>query len=162
MGGIGIISDTHDNVKNVLKAVKLFKVHKVDFVVHCGDIVAPKTIRFFKGLKMKFVRGNCDGDSEMITEICNEEGHEYLGEVGEIELNEKHIGAYHGHNQSVIEEMIRSKRYDYILTGHTHKKTIERFDQTVMINPGGHYFGDEGTIAILNYKNGDIRFIKLR
>ena len=41
---IGIISDTHDNVVNVKKAADKFKEAKVEFVLHCGDIICPLTI----------------------------------------------------------------------------------------------------------------------
>jgi len=34
---IGIISDTHDNARNLLKAVELFNEKEVGLVIHCGD-----------------------------------------------------------------------------------------------------------------------------
>jgi len=37
---IGIISDTHDNLPEIEKAVKLFNQKKVGFVLHAGDFVA--------------------------------------------------------------------------------------------------------------------------
>ena len=62
---IGIISDTHDNVANILKAVEIFKV-RAEMVIHLGDIIAPATIQFFKDLKIAFLKGNCDGDIELL------------------------------------------------------------------------------------------------
>ena len=75
---IGLISDTHDNVENILRAVKKFTEMRVDFVVHLGDIVAPATLQYFKGLKMKLITGNCDGDLPKIESKCSEFGFEYL------------------------------------------------------------------------------------
>ena len=63
---IGIISDTHDNVLNIRKAVKVFQEKNVDFVIHLGDIISPSSTAFFKGVKVKFIKGNCDGDLAMI------------------------------------------------------------------------------------------------
>ena len=38
---IGVMSDTHDNVPLIEKAVALFNDRKVGFVIHAGDYVAP-------------------------------------------------------------------------------------------------------------------------
>ena len=69
---IGIISDTHDNIPNILKAVNIFKERKANLVLHLGDIVAPATIKFFNGLNMKFIMGNCDGDIDLIKKRIEE------------------------------------------------------------------------------------------
>ena len=78
---IGVISDTHDNVPNILKAIKVFENEDVDFIIHCGDVVAPATIKFFKGIHIKVVKGNCDGDVSHIKQVLGEIGGEFLGEV---------------------------------------------------------------------------------
>ena len=73
---IGIISDTHDNVPNILNALEVFKKKKVSFVLHLGDIIAPATVKYFSGLNIKFIKGNCDGDVENIKRKCEEIGAE--------------------------------------------------------------------------------------
>ena len=92
---IGIISDTHDNVPNIKKAVDIFKNRKVDFVVHLGDIVAPITVLYFKGLMMKFIKGNCDGDMEMMKEKIKEIDGEFLGVSSELNLSNKKLFLIH-------------------------------------------------------------------
>ena len=42
---IGIVSDTHNNLKNVARIVELFNDAKVERVIHTGDITQAKTIR---------------------------------------------------------------------------------------------------------------------
>ena len=61
---IGIISDTHENEKSTQKAVAVLKDRNVELVVHCGDIISPPMLEHFKGLKMKFVYGNNDGEKK--------------------------------------------------------------------------------------------------
>ena len=78
---IGIISDTHDNVDAIDRAVRIFKEYKVDLVLHLGDIVAPMTISNFDGLNIKFVRGNNDGDILNIKKRIEEIGGDYLGDI---------------------------------------------------------------------------------
>ena len=41
---IGIVSDTHNNLKNCRKIVELFNDLTVDHVIHTGDITQAKTI----------------------------------------------------------------------------------------------------------------------
>ncbi len=48
---IGIISDTHDNLALIKKAVTFFNGEKVDLVLHAGDFVSPFTALEFKNLR---------------------------------------------------------------------------------------------------------------
>ena len=41
---IGVVSDTHNNLKNVRRIVELFNAAAVDRVIHTGDITQAKTI----------------------------------------------------------------------------------------------------------------------
>jgi uncharacterized protein len=63
---IGVISDTHDDIENTEKAIKIFNLKKVDHVFHAGDYVYPGVISLFKKLnkETKFcgVRGNNAGN----------------------------------------------------------------------------------------------------
>ena len=36
---IGIIADTHDNIKNIEKSVKVFNNRAVNFAIHAADYV---------------------------------------------------------------------------------------------------------------------------
>ena len=159
---IGIISDTHDNVVNVKKAADKFKEAKVEFVVHCGDIICPLTITFLAGLKVKTVKGNCDGEVEGLKKKLESINGEYLGETAEFEYKGKLFGAIHGDKKEKLQEMIDSQKYDYLLTGHTHKQRDETIGKTRIINPGAHYYGTENTIAILDAEKDMVQFIELK
>jgi len=156
---IGIISDTHDNVAHIIAATERFLEEEVDLVIHCGDIVAPASIKFFKGLDIRFIKGNCDGDVEHIRMKAEEIGCQYLGEDADIQLDGKRFGLYHGTDRAKLQRMIDSGGFDYILTGHTHQKRDERVGKTRVINPGAHYWRAEGTIAILDIEKDEINFL---
>ena len=47
---IGIISDSHDDVDNVNKAITIFEEEKVGAIIHAGDIISPPIIKEFKRL----------------------------------------------------------------------------------------------------------------
>ncbi|MEC7957195.1 MAG: metallophosphoesterase family protein, partial [Pseudomonadota bacterium] len=59
---IGVVSDTHNNLKNVRRIVELFNTAAVDRVIHTGDITQAKTIEVFAQLDapMSGVFGNND------------------------------------------------------------------------------------------------------
>ena len=61
---IGIISDTHDDIENVQKAIEIFNAEKVDYVIHAGDYIFPGIVMEFKELNAKLfgVLGNNDGE----------------------------------------------------------------------------------------------------
>jgi uncharacterized protein len=48
---IGIISDTHDDIENVQRAIDLFGREEVKLIIHAGDFVFPGVIDEFKNLK---------------------------------------------------------------------------------------------------------------
>ena len=50
---IGAISDTHDNLPQIEKAVKYLNEQKVDLVLHAGDYVAGFVIPKFKAVKLQ-------------------------------------------------------------------------------------------------------------
>ncbi|MFH0875823.1 MAG: metallophosphoesterase [archaeon] len=158
---IGIISDTHDNIGNIKKAISVFKARNVDFAFHCGDIVAPFTVTFFKDVKMKFIQGNCDGDIPMIRKNIELIGGEFLGTIAEFNHGGKKFAAYHGNLTDVLDKLISSKKYDYVLTGHTHKRRDELIGKTRVINPGAHYYGAENTIALLDVEKNKLELIQL-
>ena len=64
---IGIISDTHDNIDNILKSVREFNNRQVDLVLHAGDFVSPIAVESFAGIKLVGILGNNDTDIRGLT-----------------------------------------------------------------------------------------------
>jgi putative phosphoesterase len=158
---IGIISDTHDNVPNILKAIEIFKKNNVEFVIHCGDIISPGTVKFFEGVRMKFIFGNCDGDRVLIEEKIKEHGWELHGSVMELKINDKTIGVVHGNNPLIWDKMI-NKDYDYLIHGHTHTPEDRKLGNMRILCPGGHFLGDgneTNKVIILNLDNDKALFV---
>lgn len=156
---IGIISDTHDNVPNIINAVEVFKKKRVSFVIHLGDIISPASVNFFKGLNMKFIKGNCDGDIDHLKKKCADIGAEFLGDFAMLEIKGKKLALYHGTDQNRLAELIGSGKYDYVLHGHTHKKRDNKINSTRVINPGAHYYKCENTIILLDLDKDKVEFV---
>lgn len=157
---IGIMSDTHDNLPAIAKAVELFNREKVDLVIHAGDYVAPFVKRELSKLKapLKGVFGNNDGERKGLNKVLG-----ISEEILEIEADEMKIIVLHGTNEKVVEAFAKSQLYDVIVRGHTHKYEIRETGRSILVNPGevcGYLTGVK-SIAFLDTKKREIKIINL-
>jgi uncharacterized protein len=137
---IGIISDTHDQIERVKKAVDVFNQERVEMVIHCGDIVSPFMLQYFKELKcpIKFLFGNNTGDVFLHLKYSGEFGlpdHEF-GTFFAMELAGKKIAVYHGDHKEITAALVKCGNYDCVFTGHDHLSRIEQAGQVLLVNPG--------------------------
>lgn len=159
---IGLISDTHDHVQRIKKAVNHFKKHNVDLVLHAGDYCSPFTIPHFSGLPIKGILGNNDGDHYLLMQKFSEIGSELEGEFVELEAGGRSIALYHGTYEGITGALRTCGRYDVVVSGHTHVTVNKTFGDTLALNPGtANGFDDEATIAFLETDTMDVEFISL-
>lgn len=163
---IGIISDTHDNVEAVKKAVDVFEERGVDVVLHCGDFIAPPVIPFFDGFELHGVLGNNDGEIDGLETSFESlgSGSELHGRFADLDFGEKRFRMLHGENKDDVKAYARSGEYDYVLYGHYHTKEDKTVDGTRIINPGGHFPTvpeDHRTVALLDTESDDVEFVNL-
>lgn len=152
---IGILADSHDNVAAIADAVQFFNKKEVDLVIHAGDIVSPFTVETLKELKgdFKAVFGNNEGDKFNLNRKLKDLDTE-LADFLELEYDEKRIAVYHGHNPSLLDSIVKSGKYDAVITAHTHQPEVTIEDNTLVINPGetcGYLTGVK-TVATLDTK----------
>lgn len=158
---IGIISDTHDNRRNIEKAVEIFNKNNVSFVLHAGDFVAPFTAIDFKKLNcpMEMVFGNNDGERVGLCNAFKNLGNLLPGPRA-FSVNGKRFLLMH--EEGCLNEVIESKTVDVIIYGHTHKPDI-RAGHPFVINPGeaGGWLRGKSTIAILDLWKMAVEVIEL-
>ena len=152
---VGIISDTHDNLLGLKKALEIFKEKKIEMLIHCGDWVSPSTLEFFdnemKDLKIpvKSVVGNNPGDTKR-TIMSNDKKTnpvEWPKTLTlRIDIDDKKTIVYHGDDYDVLEALISCQKYDIVFTGHTHRPRNEVLGKTLVINPGTTSHECEGKI----------------
>ena len=159
---IGIISDTHDNLPQIKKAVDIFNQKKVELVLHAGDFVSPFTFLEFKNLNcpLKGVFGNNDGDKLYLQEKFKGIGELYPAPY-QMNLNQKNIIMLH--KEKLIDALAESQKYEIIIYGHTHRSDLRKIGKTLIINPGecGGWLTGKNTIALLDLANLEAKIIDL-
>jgi uncharacterized protein len=142
---IGILSDTHDNLVQVEKAVRFFNLKKVDLVLHAGDFVAPFTILRLKKLLCAWqgVFGNNDGEKQGLRAVS--EGRIVPGPL-RLSAGGKNIVVVHD-IQSID---LKKEKARFIIFGHSHKPEIINEPGRLIINPGecGGWLTGRSTVAI--------------
>ena len=134
---IGIISDTHDQIDRITKAVSVFRKHEIHQVFHCGDVTSLASIQWFCEFQIALSFGNGDfltGEMHQFLKACNPKNQ--TGYQVETELFGKRIGMTHSHLPDVLDKMIETQTYDYIFFGHTHIRSSRLSGKTRLINPG--------------------------
>ncbi len=159
------MSDSHDHRSNIKKALDLFKEKEVEVIIHAGDLISPFCVEMFEEFKGKFYlcSGNNLGDTEVISNMMKKVGF-YYEDVGEFEIEGKTFALYHGTDELLLNSLIYSKiHYDYIITGHTHKKLLQKVENTIIINPGETFdLYEDPKVAILELENRKVEFYSLK
>jgi putative phosphoesterase len=169
---IGIMSDTHDNLPMIDKAVKRLLDENVDLVLHAGDYVAPFVIPHFKPFKGKFVGvfGNNDGDHELLRRRFAEFGLEIRGIFAEVKTDDARIALLHGGEpgsapgpSELLKSLLSSECYDVIVHGHVHEVKVYRKGKTLIIDPGEvcGYLTGKPSVALLDTRTMRAEIIQL-
>lgn len=175
---IGIISDTHDDIENVQRAIEIFNAEEVNYVIHGGDYVFPGIIKEFKKLNAKLigVLGNNDGENVHLLKNFLEVNGDLKGELGQIEIDGLEFGIYHGTSKELKDFFINSGKYNILICGHTHLKEpspasgkYENNGKTLVLNPGTAHKKvasesgafKEGGIIIFDIRTKEYKFIDL-
>lgn len=157
---LGLVSDTHDRLEMIQKAVKFFNSQKLDYVLHAGDYVAPFTAAHFSQLQIPMIGvfGNNDGEKKGLTEV-----YAPFAQIHEspyvFELKGYKIALMH--SPVKLEEHIKNSRV--IIHGHTHTVEIKHMQDKVLINPGEccGYLHGRSTIAVVDVKTLKVSLTEL-
>jgi uncharacterized protein len=80
-------------------------------------------IMSFRALLLNLIQvlENNDGEKVHLLKNLLNIGGELKGKMGEIELDGLSLGIYHGTDKEVKEKLVNSRKYDIIISGHTHR-----------------------------------------
>lgn len=138
-----IVSDSHDNRFLLAAAVTEAKELGAESVLHCGDIVAPTTLRILNpiGLPVHVIHGNNTGDVFSLSHLSHHADSvvQYYGQDAGIELAGKKI--FMVHYPHYAEAMATTGDWDIVCCGHDHKASVRDIKNinnstTLYVNPG--------------------------
>ena len=151
---IGVVSDTHNNLKNVEKIIEIFNHKRVELVIHTGDITQAKTLKLFNSLKCPLIGvwGNNDRSEVGLKEVCCDLGFSFQEPPMLRKIRDKNIAIFH--EPDPINSFIKSNEntIDMIIHGHTHRYRNETIDGIAFFNPGesAGIFEGKNSIGILD------------
>jgi uncharacterized protein len=152
---LGILSDIHDNLNALDRAMARFREVGVKELIFCGDFCAPFSASRLAGWDgpVHAVFGNNDGDRFLIQRrAAVNPAFRIYGEYGGDEENLITIDGVRiciTHYPFYAVPLARTGWFDAVFTGHTHKAEKQRFGSCLLLNPGevAGIFGDP-TVAI--------------
>jgi len=87
---IAVLSDTHSRHATVEQALALIEQHRVDCIIHCGDIEDADTVWLFPP-NTHFVFGNCDVERASLRQAIHGIGATLHEPFGRLEIDGKRI-----------------------------------------------------------------------
>ena len=159
---IGIMSDTHDDMESIRKAVSFFNSKNAGLVLHAGDMVSPFTFEAIDLLEAEFagIFGNNDGDKLLLEEKARGRVH-----------NQPHLLQAGGkrlvlmHETVIVESLAASGDFDAVIYGHLHRPDIRFHEKTgaLILSPGkvARLHKGESTVALLDTGTMKAEIIKL-
>lgn len=138
-----ILSDSHDNIPLLRAAVADAKQRGAESVIHCGDIVAPSTLKTIEryGLPIYAIHGNNTGDLYTLSRLSHKTDSliHYYGQDAAFTLEGRRIFVVHYPHYA--KAMAVTAEYDLVCCGHTHASEIQPIKNiagthTVLVNPG--------------------------
>lgn len=158
---LGILSDTHDHIPNLKKALDLFKTREVEHILHAGDMVSPFNVFPFKkaGIPVTAVYGNNEGEWLFLDRLFKEVGEIKKGPI-EIELGGKKIALMH--EPVYLSTLTTSGDFSLVVYGHTHAPEIEK-RKALLVNPGEvcGYLTGKATAAVCDLDKLEAELIEL-
>ncbi|MCL5421472.1 MAG: metallophosphoesterase [Nitrospirae bacterium] len=157
---LGILSDTHDDMSAIKKAVDIFNVHGVSHVIHAGDLTSPFTFDVLNELNCRLsgVFGNNDGDRLLLRE--KSEGN-LSPQPLLMTLTGKKLVVVH--EPDLVSALADSGHFDLVIFGHTHISDIRTVKDTLIVNPGkvARLHKGESTLAVLDMESMEARIIRI-
>lgn len=160
---VGIISDTHDHIGNLQKALQSLRAQDVNTILHCGDVCSPQVVHFMRDFDVWIAQGNTDYYFSLTDTIVETFGKARWAWLHRLTFNGCSLAMLHGDNEEVLNSLIMSGEYAYVLHGHTHRKRDDRIGRTRVINPGslGGSYRQQRSFCVLDLTSGIPRFSEL-
>ncbi len=138
MTKIAILSDSHDQIASLTKALDHANAAGAEVLLHCGDLCAPFMLNLlgerFAG-PIHVVFGNNDGDGRLLQVIAGKHAQISLhGIYAELAVDGRQVAMIH--YPEPARRIAQSGHFDLVCYGHDHTKLREAVGKGWLLNPG--------------------------
>jgi putative phosphoesterase len=160
---IGIISDTHDHLRNLKAALEVLQAEGVTTICHCGDVCGPEIVQALAGFDVWVAEGNVDRQLGLTQAVKQMLKPGRLAWFHRPALDGVSLAMVHGDDEEALGSLITSGQYAYVLRGHTHRRQDKMVGHTRVINPGalGGTRWQSRSFCILDLATGEAHFVEL-
>ena len=146
---IGVVSDTHNNLKNIELIINIFNDEKVPIVIHTGDICNAITLEKFSKLNSDLIGvfGNNDRNESGLKEVAQKNNFQFQEPPRRLNLLGKEIVIFH-EPDNIEQFLSENKEVDIVLYGHTHRYENNTRNGILFFNPGESAGIQKGSNAI--------------
>ena len=159
---IGVVSDTHNNLKNIEIIINIFNDERVPVVIHTGDISNANTLEQFSKLNSELigVYGNNDRNELGLKEVAQKNNFKFQEPPSKLNLLDREIVIFH-EPDNIDQFLSENKLIDVVLYGHTHRYENKTRNGILFFNPGESAGMQKGSnaIGILDLKNMEAKRI---
>jgi putative phosphoesterase len=163
---IGIVSDSHDNIAMIDRAVETLNGRNISLVLHAGDYCSPFTLAHFKKLHCNFIGvfGNNDGDHNLLTKRFQETTNCVIRDrFTQVNVEGFRVALLHGDETELLNALVDTGYFDAVIHGHSHNKGTQQKGKTLVINPGElcGYLTGKASFALLDTQSKETEIIEL-
>lgn len=157
---VGVLSDTHDRVPLIAKALDLFAERGVEAVVHAGDICSPFAAKALKAAEARcplhVILGNNEGEMAGLKSVLPQLSKGPL----RLELDGCRVLVHHFDEWCEPQDVAWAR---VVVTGHTHEVVNEIRDGRLFLNPGEccGWVNGRCTVALLDTSGPKAEIIEL-
>jgi putative phosphoesterase len=146
---IGVVSDTHNNLKNIETIINLFNDEKVPVVIHTGDISNANTLEKFSKLNSELigVYGNNDRNESGLKEVAEKNDFQFQEPPRRLSLLDREIVIFHEPDK-IDQFLSENKLINVVLYGHTHRYENNTKNGVLYFNPGESAGMQKGSNAV--------------
>ena len=159
---IGVVSDTHNNLKNIEIIIKIFNDERVPLVIHTGDISNANSLEQFSKLESELigVYGNNDRNESGLKEVAQKNKFQFQEPPRRLSLLDREIVIFHEPDK-IDQFLSENKLIDVVIYGHTHRYENNTKNGVLFFNPGESAGMQKGSnaIGILDLKNMEAKRI---
>lgn len=160
---IGIVSDTHDDMHALGRALDILEREGIDLLLHCGDLCGPEVMRALTPFDAYVARGNMDRHNALEAAAQQTIGAGRFADRHTLMLDGASAALMHGHHEDELRQLISSGEHAYVFHGHTHRGRDQRVGPTRVINPGalGGVQWQRRSFCILDLSTEETEFIAI-